>query len=396
MSETPKSFWLRFPPFIDMSKRKSIPESTKLKLWVKSAGRCEFKGCNTPVWYNGLTLSEGNFGEVAHIIASSKEGPRSTDSSEGLQIDFNNLMLLCPRCHKEIDDNPKSYPIELLRNWKQEHENRIEIQTSYPEDINKSTVLIFSVNIGDRTVPINIEATRNAMFPKFPTDLKGIKIEERDFDRLGTPKQWQIFAETKIKRKISRYLDEGIDDVKIKHISLFGIAPMPLLMYLGKCIGDTVPTDIYQSHRNIENTNKTWSWQEERNIELSYTVYCEQEKNSGIVFLKLEISDHIKLDKYENLLSQESNIYSLTVSEPSPHFLKSKRQLDFFSYEYRKLLNQIQAKHGKNCKIHILPAIPISIAVECGRVILPTKDPEIYACEYYDYEQGFQKVLRIN
>ncbi len=376
--------------------RKSIPEAVKLQLWVKSAGRCEFKGCNTPVWYNGLTLSEGNFAEVAHIIGSSKDGPRGTDQSKELQIDFSNLMLLCQRCHKEIDDHPDKYPIELLRSWKQEHENRIEIQTSYPEDIHKSTVLLFSVNIGDRTVPINVEAVRNAMFPKFPTDIKGIKIEERDFDRLGTPEQWETFAETKIKRKVIRYLDEGIDDIKIKHLSIFGIAPMPLLMYLGKCIGDTVPTDIYQSHRNIENTNKTWSWQEEASIELSYSVSCEQEGKSDIVFLKLAISDNIGIDKYENLASDNCSIYQITVSEPSPHFLKSKRQLEIFSYEYRKLLNNIQAKHGKNCKVFILPAVPVSIAVECGRVILPTKDPEIYACEYYKDKGRFKTVLKIN
>ena len=45
------------------------------------------------------------------------------------------------------------------------NEDRIQIQTSYPEDINKSTVLLFSVNIGERIVPINPEAYRNAMFP---------------------------------------------------------------------------------------------------------------------------------------------------------------------------------------------------------------------------------------
>ncbi len=67
-----------------MATRKSIPDATKLQLWVKSAGRCQFKGCNTPVWYNGLTLSEGNFAEVAHIIGSSKDGPRGTDQSEEL------------------------------------------------------------------------------------------------------------------------------------------------------------------------------------------------------------------------------------------------------------------------------------------------------------------------
>lgn len=376
--------------------RKSIPEAVKLQLWVKSAGRCEFKGCNTPVWYNGLTLSEGNFAEVAHIIGSSEIGPRGTGQSEDLQIDFSNLMLLCQRCHIEIDHHQRKYPSELLRRWKQEHEDRIEIQTSYPEDIHKSTVLLFSVNIGDRVVTINTEVIRNAMFPKFPTDLKGIKIEESHFDRLVTPEQWQTFADNKIKRRILRYLEEGIDDVKIKHFSIFGISPMPLLMYLGKCIGDTVPADIYQSHRNIEDTSKTWSWQEDSSVELPYLVSCEQDGKSEVVLLKLAISDTIEHDKYENLISDNCSIYQITVSEASPHFLKLKRQLENFSYEYRKLLNQIQAKHGKNCKILILPAVPVSIAVECGRVILPTKDPEIYACEYYREEGGFQRVLKIN
>jgi hypothetical protein len=376
--------------------RKSIPEAVKLQLWIKSAGRCEFKGCNTPVWYNGLTLSEGNFAEVAHIIGSSKEGPRGTEHSEELQIDFSNLMLLCQRCHKEIDSYPEKYPIELLCSWKEEHENRIEIQTSYPEDIHKSTILLFSVNIGDRPVPINYEAVRNAMFPKFPADSKGIKIEEKHFDRLGTPQKWQEFAENRIKPKVLRFLEEGIDDIKIKHLSVFGISPMPLLMYLGKCIGDTVPTDIYQSHRKIENTSKTWSWQEEPSVSLPYSVSCEQDGKSEVVLLKLAISDTIGRDKYENLISDDCSIYQITISEPSPHFLRSKKQLEIFSYEYRKLLNEIQAEHGKNCKILILPAVPVSIAIECGRVILPTKDPEICACEYYSDKGGFKTVLKVN
>jgi hypothetical protein len=379
-----------------MKTRKDIPETTKLRLWVKSAGRCEFKGCNKPVWQNGLTLSQGNFGQIAHIIGSSKDGPRGTNQSEELQTDFDNLMLLCQACHKEIDTHPERYPIELLRAWKQDHENRIEIQTSYPEDIHKSTLLVFSINIGDRVVPINIEAIRNAMFPKFPTNHKGIKIEEKDFDRMGTSEQWQTFAESKIKRKVLRDLEEGIDDIKIKHISLFAIAPMPLLIYLGRWIGDTVPTDIYQSHRNIANTNKTWSWQEEVFAESTYLVSCKQKGTDKIVFLSLAISDSIERDKYDNLISDTCSIYEISIPEPSPQFLKSKKQLEIFSHEYRKLLNKIQATHGKDCKIYILPAIPVSMAVECGRVILPTKDPEIYVCEYYANKEGFKTVLQIN
>lgn len=67
--------------------RKKIPETTKLQLWVAAAGRCEFKGCNEQVWRNGLTLSAGNFSEVAHIIGSSKDGPRGTEESESLQTE---------------------------------------------------------------------------------------------------------------------------------------------------------------------------------------------------------------------------------------------------------------------------------------------------------------------
>lgn len=377
-------------------KRKKIPESVKLQLWVKSAGRCQFKGCNEPVWYNGLTLSEGNFAEVAHIIGSSKDGPRGTEESEELQTDFSNLMLLCQRCHKEIDGHPEKYPINLLRQWKREHEERIEIQTSISEEISKSTVLQLAVNIGERFVPINIEAVKKAMFPKFPTDFKGIKIEEQSFDRYATPQEWQMFAETKIKRKIQWCLNEGIDDVKIKHLSIFGISPMPFLMYLGNCIGDTIPADIYQSHRNIDDTNKTWCWQEDQNFDISYSISNEKKGVSDKVLLKLAISDYIEIDKYKSLISDDCSIYQITISEPSLHFLKSKKQLEIFSYEYRKLLNQIQAKHGKKSQIYILPAVPVSIAIECGRVILPTKDPEIYICEYYSDKNGFNKVLQIN
>ncbi len=376
--------------------RKSISETVKLQLWVKSAGRCEFKGCNVPVWYNGLTLGEGNFAQIAHIIGSSKDGPRGTEQSDQLQTDYSNLMLLCQRCHKEIDDHPENYPIELLINWKQEHENRIEIQTDYPEDIHKSTILTCSVNIGDRSTPINFEAIRNAMFPKYPTDIKGIKIEEREFERLGKSVEWQSFAEKKIKRKLQRCFEEGVDEVKIKHLSIFGIAPMPLLIFLGKCIGDTVPCDIYQSHRNIENTNKTWNWQELTDEDTMFIVNCEQEVNSDTILLKLAISDSLNEDKYLTLLNSDVSIYQISVKEPSPHFLKTKRQLEIFSYEYRKLLNVIQTKHGANCKILILPAVPVSIAIECGRVILPTKDPEIYVCEYYKTDNGYKNVIKVN
>ena len=233
------------------------------------------------------------------------------------------------------------------------------------------------------------------MFPMYPVD-EGIKIDNQDFDRNGAESEWEAYARV-IERKIKSRVEEGIDEKKIKHFSVFAIGPMPLLMFLGKCIGDTIPTDLYQSHRNIKDTSRTWSWQaKDGEGHTSYIVksvkVAEKSENVAIV---LALSDTINKDKYANFVNDTFSIYEITIEEPSPHFLKNPKQLEHFSYEYRKLLNQIQATHGHRCQIYILPAVPVSIAVECGRVLLPTKDPQIFACEYYGQE-GFRKVLRIN
>ena len=180
-------------------------------------------------------------------------------------------------------------------------------------------------------------------------------------------------------------------------MSVFAIAPQPLLIYLGKCIGDTIPANLYQRHRNIEQTHRTWSWPENPNTHTSYLVnQVRIVEGSNQVALILALSDYINNDKYNSFIPEAFSIYQITIEEPSPHFLKSPQQIKNFSYEYRKLLNQIQATHGRNCKVFILPAVPAPIAVECGRVLLPTKDPEIWACEYYPKEQGFRQVLQIN
>ena len=376
--------------------RKNVPLHTKLKLFGKSAGRCEFDGCNKLVWRNDLTLTDGNSGEVVHIIATSEDGPRGNKESINLQIEFSNLMLLCQQCHKEVDDNPDKYPPELLSEWKWKHEDRVEIQTRHPEDIHKSTVLLFSVNIGDRIVPINPEAYRNAMFPKYPTDEKGINITKNNFDGHSDLAYWQAFAGD-IQRKVKRSFDEGIDENKVKHLSVFAIGPMPLLMFLGKCIGDTVPADLYQSHRNIDDTNQTWSWPvEERDTETRYIVNSHHiNKSDGNVAVVLSLSGKIDSDRYKRLVSENFSLYEITIEEPSIYFLKSRKQLGGFSREYRKLLNKIQATHGDSCQISIIPAVPAPIAVECGRVLLPKSDPEIFACEYDD-QNGLRTVLKIN
>lgn len=44
-------------------------EFTLRMLCANAAGRCQFEGCNKPVFFDGLTLREFNKSNVAHIVS---------------------------------------------------------------------------------------------------------------------------------------------------------------------------------------------------------------------------------------------------------------------------------------------------------------------------------------
>jgi len=81
-----------------------IPEKIKIRLWGTAAGRCQYEGCNKPLWLDTLTKYEFNVAYIAHIIADSPDGPRGDpELSFKLKADISNLMLMCDEHHRLID-----------------------------------------------------------------------------------------------------------------------------------------------------------------------------------------------------------------------------------------------------------------------------------------------------
>ena len=113
--------------------RKSIRESVKRKLWASSAGYC----CNPSCHRELLPLFEDGsitcIDELAHIIGQQEKGPRGERALPLSQRDdFENLIVLCPSCHTMIDKNPQTFTVELIKKWKQEHEESIKFLMSAP------------------------------------------------------------------------------------------------------------------------------------------------------------------------------------------------------------------------------------------------------------------------
>lgn len=104
----------------------SYSDLTLKRLFIKSGNNCAMPKCTAP-----LLIGETVVGEICHIKARRKNGPRYDPALTLPQRnDFPNLILLCPTCHKLVDSKPAIYTAELLADMKVLHEKRAEIEIS--------------------------------------------------------------------------------------------------------------------------------------------------------------------------------------------------------------------------------------------------------------------------
>lgn len=97
----------------------AIVDRTRKILWVKAGGRCSI--CRVQLVTEGTEGDDPSvFGVEAHIVAKSSNGPRGDHVA---CVDaYDNLILLCSKHHKQIDDQTLHFTVERLREIKAAHE----------------------------------------------------------------------------------------------------------------------------------------------------------------------------------------------------------------------------------------------------------------------------------
>jgi tetratricopeptide (TPR) repeat protein len=125
--------------------RVRIKESTIRKLFAVSGNRCAYPDCAEKLVGTGDII-----GEVCHIRAASKNGPRYAPSqTEEDRNGYDNLILLCPN-HHTITHNEKLYAVETLCKWKKDHE---KYYRKRPKTAPKLTAKMIQEIIGRLTAP---------------------------------------------------------------------------------------------------------------------------------------------------------------------------------------------------------------------------------------------------
>lgn len=348
-----------------------IPERIKVRLWGKAGGRCQYDGCNIPLWHDELTKCEFNTSYIAHIIADQPNGPRGDEElSKLLKDDISNLMLLCDAHHRLVDrEQVELHDVERLRTMKKKHETRIEKVTSISDNM-QSFVLLYGSNVGEHHSIVSYEKTVTAMTPrKYPAEKTAIELGLKNSSFYDNEELFWLLERQQLNRQFNDKIKVRIIQGEVYHLSVFALAPQPLLIELGRLISDLCPTEVYQLHREPT----TWSWQEEEELNFEYTLIAP-ENCYKTVALNLSLSADIDDERIYRILGEETSIWKIKIEYPQNDFLKTPKQLEALRQTYRQAMNEIKKKHGQDNLLHVFPATPVAAAVELGRIWMPKAD----------------------
>ncbi|WP_437604309.1 SAVED domain-containing protein [Sorangium sp. So ce590] len=302
-------------------------------------------------------------------------------------------MLLCDTHHRLVDKvEIAEHPIKLLRQYKHEHEDRIELLTSIAPDL-RTHVVLFQVNIGKQKAQISLDDARRAVLPsRYPAhdvvyiDLTGSSLHESDssfWDRNLAEMRHQVAAR----------LRWGSNPAHKEHISLFALAPIPLLSAFGRAVGDKMPADVFQLHRDTG----SWAWPAapQRPLDFKVVEHTKGTAETKDAAVSIGISSMVPAAAVSAAMTIDHAFFEMTIAAPALTAVRSAVDVARFGSAWQGLVEQIRQSYGIDCRIHVFPAVPVSIAVQLGRVLLPKLHPPILMYDYDSGQRGFKYTLTL-
>jgi len=356
-----------------MAKRRAGNASpqTITKLWAKAAGRCEYDGCNKLLYKDDLTSEDINRGFVAHIIAASPDGPRGDEKlSAQLVDDIGNVMLMCHDHHRLIDhEQVAEHTVDRLRAMKKKHEDRVREVTEIAA-AKISVPVVYGTNIGKEAVSIPRRELAQAMLPdNYPTE----NVVTISCQNSGLHDSQELFWQAEVaqlEQKYNESLKPLIGREDIDCVSVFALAPQPLLVKLGTMLSDLHKVKVYQKHREPD----TWKWQEI--TEPNPIRIVRPQDTSKTPVLVFSLSAKAISNRVRNRFGDDASIWEVTAEDPNNDMLRSADQLAEFRQLTRKVLDDINASSGFD-SLKVFMAMPAACAVELGRVLMPKADKKL-------------------
>ena len=337
-----------------------------------------------------------NVGEVAHIKGkrrARRHDPISPTKSKSPRHEYllpgedpddpDNLMLLCPSHHPQIDAtaNLDAFNVDALKAAKRHHERRIREATAMVTRERTVILRVIGDIYGDTVQCTRLEATGACLrtgdrFPDFTLAVDHATIEcdlrGRPSERTGSD---AYFADAcrAIDELVDGRLRDGIARDHISHVSVFAFARLPLLIYLGSKLDDSFSTDIYQRSRRTQ----SWDWPNTTDA-LDFVVETPEPAHATGLNVVVNVSGSIHQAELPEDL-QDLPTYTIRLAGdtlPHANVIESRATLDHFRSACYDAFAAIEHYHKQARDIHLIAAMPLSAAVTLGQAI----NPQVLEC----------------
>lgn len=350
--------------------RGTTSANTKLLVWSRAGGVCCRPGCGKVLHRDPMMTGKCiPIGEVAHNVAASPKGPRgSIARSETLSDDPNNSLLLCPTCHDLVDKSGMNEIAteELLRRWKTQHEDNIEMLARYTSE-HVATGILATGMIRGRAVMLNkLELIKAAFQCGFVLngDIQAIELPSAPRDATGRPVWESQAAELRgWVNAVTRITGPAAP------IIVAGLAEMPSLIYLGFLLGnERVVIPLQPNHANgslsFSDPDAT-----------AADIHALRPEHAGgsrrAVNLVLALSAPVDRSRYEPFEQEGEDTIVITTQTPNREIVKSRATIDAFSRAVLQVQDFIETTYGANVRIRVFPVVPAPLAIAFGAQLSP-------------------------
>lgn len=225
--------------------------------------------------------------------------------------------------------------------------------------------LRFTADIGKNHVPAATdEMVRHALSPAEPGNSIDIAFGDRFEHEHGT--DWTAaLAE----------LEGALRDARVsaEPLGIFGIGPIPLLMALGSLLGDKRSDLVFDRHRHRADQDlaSTWTWDDNgEQLRWAAPVLPRAQRGATDVALLLSLSGSVDRSGVAEAIRVHHLVYEIALVEPRVNTIRSRAHLREFVEQWRIVMGHLQHHYGADIRVHVFPAVPVSVAVECGRRLL--------------------------
>jgi hypothetical protein len=160
---------------------------------------------------------------------------------------------------------------------------------------------------------------------------------------------------------------------------------------LGRLISDITPTAVFQRHREPA----TWTWQQDQ-PSIEFEVGIPEKTMGAEVVLLLALSATVDVSRIESVLGKDCVVWSITAKSPHNDIIRRSEDLSQFRRLLRQMLDRMKASHGTIERLHVFPVMPVSAAIEVGRVWMPKADIPLRIYDQNRLRGGFIPTIDIH